>query len=401
MPNETEVVLRTRKDVQALSAAEIRRRMKDPTLNEDMQKALMTPDAPAEEPVDIVLSQEEIDAAAAQKAADEAEAVEASKKAAEAEAAKKAADQQAAEAVKAAEAARPVRKVFEYQVTDDAGNPIGNKTHIEYSSEDELAQKMQAAHVNAMRLADRLRKTKPVTPKPIPAGLLTKAEYDKAQNDLLSDDKEEAAAAKKKLLKHREAAQGTSEDAIRLENIRQAEEGYKFMSAHVSDFYPCAANSNVLMDYLKENNLEYTADNLEFALVRIGDKLAPRPGVRVPSVEPNPPAAVVPAPPAPPVVPAPPAVVPPTPPAASAPVPPVAVPNPPAPAPRQAPNGGIEPGTMGGGRAPQSTALTLKDVAKWSASQMKKNMEDPKVAAQVKKLIFDRNEAVRKAKQLA
>jgi hypothetical protein len=56
---------------------------------------------------------------------------------------------------------------------------------------------------------------------------------------------------------------------------------------------------------------------------------------------------------------------------------------------------------MGGGRAPQSTALTLKDVAKWSASQMKKNMEDPKVAAQVKKLIFDRNEAVRKAKQLA
>ena len=46
----------------------------------------------------------------------------------------------------------------------------------------------------------------------------------------------------------------------------------------------------------------------------------------------------------------------------------------------------------------QPAGITLKDVAKWTAAEMKKNMADPKIGPQVRKLIADRNEAVRKAK---
>ena len=98
MPNESEIVVRTRRDVQALSVQEIKRRMADPTLNEEMNQAIQVVDAPVEHE-DIVLSQEEIDAAAAAKAADEAaEAEAATKQAAEAAAAVEAAKKAAADA---------------------------------------------------------------------------------------------------------------------------------------------------------------------------------------------------------------------------------------------------------------------------------------------------------------
>jgi len=424
MSTEAEVVVRTQSDVRKLSAKEIRRRMNDEKLNAEMQQALATPDVPAE-PGEILLSQEEIDAAAEQRAADEAATAAAAKKQAEdaaaAEAAKKIADEAAAAAAtKAAVYAQEdavlgesgvrverdangniVRLVQEYQSVDEAGNPIGNRTHLEARSYAELISKQTIAHKNIVSLAERLRKSKPVAPQApsaAPVGLLTREEWNQAQADILGDDKEKVADAKKKLIQHA-AASKTSNDVPQIEKIRQAEESYKFMSNHVADFYPVAANSKVMTDYLKDNNLEFNAENLEFAFLRIGHTLAPRPGVRVPAAVPNQPAAAVPAVP---VVPAPAAAVPVSTPAApSALVVPAAVPNTPAAPPRPAPNGGLEPGSMSGGRGPQTVGLTLKDVAKWSATEMKKKMADPKTAAVVRKLIADRNEAVRKAKQLA
>jgi hypothetical protein len=48
-------------------------------------------------------------------------------------------------------------KIHEYQVTrENDGTPIGPKSRYVYVSVAELIEKLQAAHVNAVRLADRL-----------------------------------------------------------------------------------------------------------------------------------------------------------------------------------------------------------------------------------------------------
>ena len=400
MPNQTVdeslIVLKTATDVKKLSPGEIRRRMRNPELYAQMQQALATPE-PADEPAaEIVVTDTEVaDAAAVQAAADE-EVRKAAQKLVDDAVAKAAADEAAR---KAAEDARPQRKVFEYQVTDDAGHPIGNKTHLEYFTNEEFVEKMQLAHVNAMRLADRLRKTKPAQPAVAPVGLLTPKEYAQAQQDILGDDKDKAEEAKKKLIQHT-AAQKEQQTVNPVEVARIHEITYAFLNNHVNDFYRCAANQKVIKDFIQENDLEWSLENLEFAFVRVQDKLAPNPAsVRVPVLEvvPNPqaPAPVVP------VAPAPPAAVLPTPVAPSAPPAPAAVPNPPASAPRKAPNGGLEPGSMSGGRVDQPAGLTLRDIGKWTPAEMKKQMRDPQVKAAVLKLIADRNAAVAKAKQLA
>jgi hypothetical protein len=52
----------------------------------------------------------------------------------------------------------PVVKVVDYQITDRFGYPIGGRTIITYSSEEELIEKFKQAHTNAVLYADRLRK---------------------------------------------------------------------------------------------------------------------------------------------------------------------------------------------------------------------------------------------------
>src|SRR6202030_2948103 len=50
--------------------------------------------------------------------------------------------------------------VVDYQVTAEDGTPLGRPTHIEGWSYDEVIEKLKAAHVNAVRYAERVKKNK-------------------------------------------------------------------------------------------------------------------------------------------------------------------------------------------------------------------------------------------------
>jgi hypothetical protein len=67
-------------------------------------------------------------------------------------------------------------------------------------------------------------------------------------------------------------------------DIAQAQ--FIFVSRHVNDYYRCEANSRVLVDYIRENELDPTnMDNYEVAFNAVQDKLAQRPA---PPVTPTP-----------------------------------------------------------------------------------------------------------------
>jgi hypothetical protein len=351
--------------------------------------------------------------AAAEAAAQEAEAArvadetEAARVAAEA-AVKKLQDEEAAKA-----AAAPKRFVYDFQARDEDGNPIGNKTHLEASSQEELDRKKEESYQQAVRAIARLKKQKPTFKAPDPVQI-PQAELDAAAKDITSEDPAVRAAAVRKL-----ASAETEKDraAARLEqeNARQAKESYAFLKTHVADYNNCEANNTMLAQFLLDNNLEWTASNLEIALGNLEGQLAPvivRPAATPVSAPPAanpapaaPPAAsataapaaapaatVAPAAPAPaataPVVTAPPAPAAPAPAANPAPAP--------APAPMKRPgvNAGIVPGQTLSGAAPvaktaaQTRAELVKELKNMSADEMKRRHKlDPKFYEKVNAIL--------------
>ena len=136
-------------------------------------------------------------AEAAQKVADEAAAVEAARLEAE----KK--DLEEKERL-AAEAAKPKEKIVrDYQATDDEGNPIGRRTHLEADTWEDMSKKLEEAHVNAVRYAERMKKRASIKPQfkqPEPViQTLDEASLLEVQKDLESKDEVVAAKAKVKL----------------------------------------------------------------------------------------------------------------------------------------------------------------------------------------------------------
>lgn len=337
------------------------------------------PEAPVVEPT--------VEAAEAQAAADEAARLQAE------ENLRKAREEEAAAA------AQPKQKfVIDFQARDDNGNPIGNRTHLEADSQEELQQKMLKSYENAVRAIDRLKKRPtPTFKKEEPAIVeLTQEQIDAAASDLTSEDPKKRAAAVQAITSVATQKE-RRELAERTKLAQEKREAYVFMQRHVTDYKPCTANSQILDGYLKENNLEFTADNLEIAFENCEDKLAfdtlvPAPAAN-PAVPVTPAATPVVAPAA---VPASPAPVPPAP-AAVAPVPPAppAVPAPnnaPAAPPARRPgvNGSLIPGTNTSGARPAAQtqpALTKKDIAKMSPEEMRRRQKiDPTFYDQVNAL---------------
>jgi hypothetical protein len=204
-----------------------------------------------------------------------------------------------------------------------------------------------------------------------------------------------------------------------VEYKRQHTESQLFCEAHKADFYPCQANADALSRRMLERGLYWDKNNLEIVFAEIESKLAPRPVEAPPAPDPavvaaeakaradaeaqaaaakeaadakaladaeaerkrieqekvaaNPapaPASVV----APAAAPA--AAVAPTPVENSA-----AANNPPASAVKP-PAGGIEPGTLHGGRPPVGTAtkptgLTKQEIARMPLDEFKKRLRDP------------------------
>ena len=273
-----------------------------------------------------------------------------------------------------------------YQAVDEAGNPIGRPTYLEAKSWVELSVKQQAAHENAVRFAERVKKQRITRKKDEPTLVptLNEAELLQLQEDLQSETRDMVAKAAERARQNSDLVRQRDANKA-IEDARQAKESYTFLAKHVHDFNRCQANINLLADYIKDNNLEWTADNLDAALIATESQQAPleppvpvAPIVQPVPVNPAPAAPVVPVAPAP-VVPPPAIVAPPAPPAA---------PNPPAPpAPRPGVNSGLVPGEQSASRpSGRPAGLTKADIAKMPREEYKRRLKDPKFVAEVNAL---------------
>lgn len=297
------------------------------------------------------------------------------------------------------EAARPKRYVMEFQATDTDGNPIGKVTHLEAPSQEELLEKMKQSYVNAVRALEKAKRQKPVYKQEEIIRQVTQAEMDQAAEDLKSTDLTKRADAVRKLASV-EINKELAESRAERETARQAKESLIFLGRHTVDYNNCQANNQILANYIQDNKLEWSADNLEIALDTLENQLAPvvktpvvvEPVQRVvvnptQTVTPAAPVAVVAVAPITPVAPVAPAVIaaPPTV------VPVVQVPNivPVQPVRRPGVNAGVIPGQTTRGVRPAATtpALTKKDIALMPRDEFRKRLRNPDFAKLVNTVI--------------
>ena len=266
-----------------------------------------------------------------------------------------------------------IKIIKTYQARDESGNPIGRPTYLEAKNWAELSVKQQNAHEHAVRFGERVKKQQ-ITKKTdvAPVQTLSDAELQKLQDELKSEDRDVAAKAAEQVRRNDEAKKFAEADKA-IEGARQAKVSYAFLTKHVNDYNNCQANNKLLSEYMHDNKLEWTEDNLEAALIAVESQLA----------EKEQPAPVVPANPVP-VTPAP--VVPP-PATVATPVPPAVPNNPAPPAARPGVNGGLIPGDQSAPRpSSQPKGLTKEDVQKMSREEFRRRMKDPKFQAEVNAL---------------
>lgn len=281
--------LRSRGDVYKLPNRDLARLMKDPAGLVAIQAALAaTPANPVQTPEEIA-AKEQAAKEAADKAAADAASAEAARVAAE-EAAKKASETapkpweaedaswKAQGVIISRDAEGKIIKIAEdYQIKDESGNALGRPTHIEAKDWYEWKQKKDECHIQATRAFSRLKAQKVSfknQQEPQPVKELTEQEYLALIEDVKGKDSAKAVAAIRKIAgsevaKERQQAQ---EAIAKAEGQRIA---YSFMKKHTHDFNPCQANSDIIGKYLEENNLEFTEDNLEIALLAKEKELAP------------------------------------------------------------------------------------------------------------------------------
>ena len=189
--------------------------------------------------------------------------------------------------------------VIDYQVDDEKGNPIGRRTHIEGWSSDEVIEKLKAAHVNAVRYAERVKKSQIIA---IEAGAKQK-QAEAAANNLEKEAKEatEIAMKDQNPEKVQEAIKKVSRADREVEIARSAAKAQgkiiadTWMADHKHDFQPCQASSNIISKWLADNNREFSYENLELAFEATKHQLpAPMQQVveEVPATPPANPAAV-------------------------------------------------------------------------------------------------------------
>ena len=395
--------------------AEIKRREDEAAAKQKAEDDAVAAEAAEKQRLVDVAAQQDADQKAA---ADKAVAEKAAADAAEQE------KQLAEKARIAEEAAHPKTKIVkEYQVRDEEGNPIGRPTHLEADSWEEMSEKQQAAHENAVRYAERMKKRAALRPTPA---------VPQAPIPILSDEQRKAFEAeaqaegpKAEIAKSKLEVDDANKERLQARQINEQakieRESILFINAN-KDFYPCTGNARIMSEYLHAEGLEWNAGNLEIAYEKLASKLTSRPVEDVAPVVPANPAPVVPTPqPAAAATPAAPAVVPAvenipqTPPANNSPVVaasvvatepstkvepvvpiPSEIPAPPAvnpPAPVKRPASGIEPGSLHGARRQQtapteSTQQTVseikREVARMPLNVFKKNLRNPKFREKLK-----------------
>ena len=304
--------------------------------------------------------------------------------------------------------------IHEYQATDEDGRPIGRPTHFESTGLIEAIGKIQNAHVNAARYADRVKNNRF---KQSASALNSAEKSAAAQTALAESDRlaEEAANEKdpvkmKEAVKKSVAAQRDAEQA----DVATREHGrivaQSWMDDHKEDFLPCLASSNIMREHMVANGLTMTYDNLEKAFEAVKTQLPKverQPATdATTSVVPaaNPPAATSATPAVAPVAIPPAAVVAteekpivqpkaeetPTPTAEAPTTTPAAAPNAQPAARKPGVNGGLQPGSMSAQRpvvqlaTPAETRSKLmRDIGKMSSVEFRKKLRDDNYVKQL------------------
>jgi hypothetical protein len=301
--------------------------------------------------------------------------------------------------------------VIDYQATAEDGTPIGRPTHIEGWTWEEVSEKQKAAHINAVRYAERVKKNKVQSVENSTKQQQVQEQVSQAEQE--ANAAVEVAVKEQDPVKMREAinkvheASRLTEEAKQEARRRGKEIGDAWMADHKEDFLPCVANSKIMEKWLIDNKREFSYENLELAFAATETQLAkpvqqvpveetPAAGAsNTPAVAPVAPAAVTPSITAPAAVAAEPvstAATPPSQPASTASESTsAAAPNAQSAARRPGVNGGIAPGTLTAARPsaqqiPQTTtrAELLKEIKGMSPEKYRQKLKDTQYVAKLR-----------------
>ena len=170
--------------------------------------------------------------------------------------------------------------IHDYQARDEDGNPIGNPTHFESTNLIVHCGKLQNAHINAGRYAERMRGDKhKVASATMTAGIKSeKAEAAAARSRALAEEaaKEQDGAKMQEAVKASIEAEKESQEALRAAQETGRAITNSWLADHTEDFLPCQASSKIMGDYMTANGLSWTYDNLEKTFQAVKDQL-PKP----------------------------------------------------------------------------------------------------------------------------
>jgi hypothetical protein len=176
-----------------------------------------------------------------------------------------------------------MKYVQDYQAKDENDQPIGKPTHLEAETPEEMFEKLQIAHISATQALARqnrafnelrARKLTPAPP-PVVRPVLTPDQERQFANQVVQPETAKDAIRKLNGTEDLEERIKVIEDERAY--VRGQNTANTFMRNHLHDYYSCEANSVAMKDYLKNNNLDWTVDNLEIAFAAIGDSLAKDP----------------------------------------------------------------------------------------------------------------------------
>lgn len=295
------------------------------------------------------------------------------------------------------EVATPKKWIREYQPKDESGYPVGPPQRFEADTQQELIDKLAAAHENASSALYRTRQQvklgtmlEPDPDEPIltfEPRPLTADERVKLTKDL--SDPAKAADAHRVLLEAElgapietvRASLREGEIAKRVTSIRQAIAQFK---AETPEYVECELNSDNMKKYMEKKGkdgtpLRYTVKNLKIAFEDLKNSSlltlqAPKAAVTEPAPKADPPAAAAPVPPE---------AIPPaatTPPAIPVPVTEVRPKNSSSGLGRE--NSSAAPSS----EAPKTVGISIRDINKMSASEYNEKLRDPEFRKAVEAL---------------
>jgi hypothetical protein len=173
--------------------------------------------------------------------------------------------------VKAPEAPK-VKIVRDYQVEDEQGKPLGRRTHLEGWTVEEIYAKYEAAHTNAVRYAERLKK-RVDTFEAASRTAKTAEEANQQANAAVVEAKETNDPEK-----FNEAVNKKSVAQRETDAARSAQQKYanviieSWMDDHKEDYVPCEASAELLNQYMGQNSLQLSYENLERAFQATKDR---------------------------------------------------------------------------------------------------------------------------------